>query len=457
MPPARRCRSSPRLTEHRHAVSGRTRPSDATELSEMHAEGRANEPTARWAASWLTLGDGRDAGLRGQQPGLCHKSRPLRRNTPLNLCSHTRTFWHRIECDDRGHQRRGTDLPLGSYAVRVSWLGAPSPWRRFLCHGARERAEQLQTDIVGRTRQRTGACQGLQIDGLLEPTGRPGRVVTIKVVNRERSALNFITWLGVVSGIVTLFAFIFALWVWMRSNVRVHELVGALQAIYDISGSILWETFNLYAEDVHTRLSQAERALGLASSIHTLSSKYVPDTPGYRATELGMLIERGIIWTNAMMWNIETSPTVKEVWLVTPDLKPDVSDTSTGALVGNNIRKGKKYVYFFPDNLNNQRDLVLRLKASLGVDSPRLRMVERLATVSVNAATFPMPPGTGNVVFYFKTSSKLGGGAAFREIVFTQVSERGLFWQECNETEAEEMYQMLRQKLEEEEKAAGSR
>src|SRR5260370_32355775 len=107
-------------------------------------------------------------------------------------------------------------------------------------------------------------------------------------------ALNLMAWLGAVSGIIPLLSFVFALWVWMRSDVRVRELIGALQAIYDISGSILWETVNLTAEDIDTRLRQSERALGLASSIHTLSSKYVPDTPGYRATELGLLIERGI-------------------------------------------------------------------------------------------------------------------------------------------------------------------
>src|ERR1035441_4353071 len=85
------------------------------------------------------------------------------------------------------------------------------------------------------------------------------------------SEVNFSAWLGVISGIITILSFVFALWIWMRSDTRVRELVGVLETIYDISGGILWETFNLNAEDIETRLRQAERALGLASSIHTMS------------------------------------------------------------------------------------------------------------------------------------------------------------------------------------------
>jgi hypothetical protein len=148
-----------------------------------------------------------------------------------------------------------------------------------------------------------------------------------------------------------------------------------------------------------------------------------------------------------MMWNVETSSTVKEVWLVTPDLKPDVSDSVTGTLVGNNIRKGKKYVYFFPENLSDSSDLIARLRSNLGIVSPRSRTADRVMTVQVETIDFPVAPGTGNVVFYFKTDSRLSRGEAFKEIVFTQVSERGIFWQECKDAEADSMYGILRRKL----------
>lgn len=80
---------------------------------------------------------------------------------------------------------------------------------------------------------------------------------------------------------------------------------------------------------------------------------------------------------------------------------------------------------------------------------PRARGVgARFSAVPVEVERFPVHRGTGNVVFFFRGSSKLSGGEAFKEIVFTQVSERGLFWQECREVEADRMYHALCQELE---------
>lgn len=160
--------------------------------------------------------------------------------------------------------------------------------------------------------------------------------------------MSFTEWLGVVSGIISVFAFVFAVWVWMRSDMRVKELTGTLQAIFDISGSILWETMKLKGENADARLRQAERAIGLASSIHTLSSKYVSNVKSSSGTELTALVERGIVWTLSMLWNIETSVAVKEVWLVTPDLKPDVSDPEMGEVVGGNLKKGNDMFIWCP-------------------------------------------------------------------------------------------------------------
>ena len=269
----------------------------------------------------------------------------------------------------------------------------------------------------------------------------------MRTYGKAGGALNFVGWLSVVSGVIGVLSFVFAVWVWMRSDVRVRELTGALQSIYDISGSILWETVNLEGEDTDTRLRQAERAVGLASSIHTLSSKYAAAAPDYRATEIGTLIKRGVILTRPMVWNMETSSATKEVWLVTPDLKPDVSEAAVGTMVGKNIRKGKRYVYFVPDDLDNLPDLTRRLEANLGISSMKARQPKTLTVVRVGTAGFPIYLGTGNVIFLFKTDSKLSRGDALREIVLTQVSERGIFWQECADKEAESMYQFLRQKL----------
>jgi hypothetical protein len=262
--------------------------------------------------------------------------------------------------------------------------------------------------------------------------------------------LGLLEWLSVLSGIIGVLSFIFAVWVWMRTDMKVRELTGALQTIYDISGNILWETINLTGEDAETRLRQAERAVGLASSIHTLSSKYAAATPDYRSTEIGVLVERGVIVSQAMLTNIETSPSVKEVWLVTPDLEPDLSEAATGAIVSRNIRNGKRYVYFVPTGLQNLSDLTVRLRFNVGAGSTK-SYLRNLQVIPIETTDFPISLGTGNMIFFFKTDSASSRGEAFREIVLTRVADRGIFWQECTDAETESVYQFLRRKIGEKE------
>jgi hypothetical protein len=259
--------------------------------------------------------------------------------------------------------------------------------------------------------------------------------------------LNIIDWLSVVSGILGVLSFVFALWVWMRSDMRIRELAGTLQSVYEISESIIWETNNLTAEDTETRLRQAERAIGLASSIHTLASRYASSVSEYGTTEIGALVKRGIIITLPMMRNIEISPTIKEVWLVTPDLRPDISDAATGSMVGRNLKDGKRYVYFAPANLPNLSDLILRLEVNVGARSLKSRQRSLMTVVKLDASDFPVSASDGNLIYFFKTDSQSSRGEAFREIVFTQLSQRGAFWQLCGDAEAESVYNSLRLKL----------
>ncbi|MGH8603356.1 MAG: hypothetical protein ACREXR_11470 [Gammaproteobacteria bacterium] len=60
-------------------------------------------------------------------------------------------------------------------------------------------------------------------------------------------------------------------------------------------------------EDAEARMAQLEKSLGLASAMRTITSKYVGDHDNYRASESGVLIQRGIIWSSAMLAKVETS------------------------------------------------------------------------------------------------------------------------------------------------------
>lgn len=260
--------------------------------------------------------------------------------------------------------------------------------------------------------------------------------------------MSFVAWVSIVGSIVTLLSFAFAVWIWMRSDMRVRELNNALQAIHKISGDIMWESIAITGESPSARRLQSERMVGMASSIHTLSSKYTQEEhmQKWRGAELGTLIERGIVWTISMLWNIEAAPDTKEIWLVTPDFKPDISDPIMGEAVGSNLRRGKRYVYFVPDSLTDLPDLVSRLKANLKADAPKSRLSDLISVVQIDTQQYVASLG-GNIVFYFKTDPMVSRGIAFREIVFTQITDRGIFWQQCSEEEVDSLYHFLREKV----------
>ncbi len=115
--------------------------------------------------------------------------------------------------------------------------------------------------------------------------------------------MDVITWLAVVSGVVSILAFLFAVWVWLKSDIKVREPTATIQALRDIADSVIWETQVLPGEDSSTRLTQVEKCLGLVSAMRTLSSKYVGDQQSYSATELGVLIHRSVAWSNNMIWS----------------------------------------------------------------------------------------------------------------------------------------------------------
>jgi hypothetical protein len=252
--------------------------------------------------------------------------------------------------------------------------------------------------------------------------------------------------LAIVSGLVTIAAFLFSVWIWMRSNMKIKELVGALHTVYDVAGSVLWEMNTSRAEDIDARLRQAERALGMVSSMRMLAARFVESPPGLPQTELGALIERRVVWTEAMMWNFETSKDVKEVWVITPDLKPEISDTSAAILVKNNLRAGKQYVYFVPDDLPNLRDSLSQFYSNIGILTSR-RLASQVRVVPFPMAAQPELFRRGNTVVYFPGDAATTRGNVYEEIVFTRVPQRGLFWQEYDENRGESVCQMLRERL----------
>jgi hypothetical protein len=255
--------------------------------------------------------------------------------------------------------------------------------------------------------------------------------------------MGFGEWFGIVGGIISIIAFLFSVWIWMRSDIKVRELLGAIQAAHDISGSIMWELSKVPGEDAAVRLRQAEKALGLVSAIHTLSSKYADPKASRRQTDLDELLERGIIWSNAMIWDLERSALTKEVWLVSSDLEPDLSEPEAGSLVNKNVRAGTRYTYFYPEGLGDIAELRARMLVNLDVTkSPRLQNM--ISFVAVDSEVHRGLFRPGNVIFYFEGDPLTAAMHALEEVVLTKIPRRGLLWQELTRPAAEELVRKLR-------------
>ena len=258
--------------------------------------------------------------------------------------------------------------------------------------------------------------------------------------------MSLIGWLGVVSAIVSILAFLFAVWVWLRSNAKTRELEGVIQSVYDVSGTIIWDMQVLNSEDSTTRLSNAEKSLGLVSALHTMTGKYAGSGMILQETELGTLLQRGVVWNNRMITELERSERVREIWLVTPDLEPDLSDPRTGRIVANNLKSGKRYVYFCPSDLDELEVEQTRLLANIGALKSS-RQASRVTIVPIDPKVHGRIFQRGNTIFFYSENPEWAAGTAFEEVIFTRISARGIFWQEHAPAVAGEIQSALRKEL----------
>lgn len=254
---------------------------------------------------------------------------------------------------------------------------------------------------------------------------------------------------NVVVGVLGIISFVFSIWVWMKSDMKIRELSGIIESIHDITGTVIWESQITLAEDYGIRLQHAERTLGFVTSIRKLTSRYIAQ----KATRthdgnLGQLIERGIVWTKPMVMNVETSKETTEIWLVTADFKPDSSDKAVGKLINNNINDGKRYVYFYPDDLPHFETEQARLFKNILLEGPRfVKYKEKVKLVPLNRSKHSQLFTGGNIIFFYLDEHRSLPPRCFEEIVLTQVSERGSVWQEHSETKANDLRHLLASEL----------
>jgi hypothetical protein len=253
---------------------------------------------------------------------------------------------------------------------------------------------------------------------------------------------------NVISGICTILSFLFAVWVWMRADLKVRELEGRIRSIHEIARLATWEA------EISLNCDDEERLKSVDKMNVTLRSIVMLTTPGAIGEggswrDEGQLIERGMVWTLAMCLKLEKSPKVPEVWIVTQDFRPDASDPVLGKMIADNLKHGKRYAYFYRDDMPQLKLETERLVTNIRVDDLPAKAQSRLTLVPVSQPFHDRLFSKGTlIVFYFRDQKRALPPECFEEIVFTHVRERGVFWKKLDEKATSDLQHILEKELE---------
>lgn len=263
------------------------------------------------------------------------------------------------------------------------------------------------------------------------------------------SGMSGIELFGILSGIASVVSLVFALWIWIHSK----ELQGVIRSIYSIANVAIWESQIAAGLGQEAQLRQADKALGCLTSISKLSEPHQRESSVSEVFNIRELIERGVLWSDSKLWDVENSPQITEVWVVTADLKPDSSQPLCGEFVLKNLKQGKRYVYFYPETLAHKDAEIRRLIQNIGLgDRANHEFTSQVSYIPLSDDVLPGIFASGNVVLYFRDSQRATLPRCFQEIIISQVSnrgiqnrDRGILWQEHNEDRTRAYWYPLQQ------------
>ncbi len=132
------------------------------------------------------------------------------------------------------------------------------------------------------------------------------------------------------------------------------------------------------------------------------------------ADELGRVLR-----TPDMLRTIEASKVITNVWMLTPDLVPDVTDRRVAEVVTTNLRRGVRYVYFVPPEVAVNKEMIDRLHTNLSMAGSELAATKELVSIvplTCEAATFSKLGTGGDCILYFDGSTEVGHGYAYEQI-----------------------------------------
>jgi hypothetical protein len=255
---------------------------------------------------------------------------------------------------------------------------------------------------------------------------------------------TMVTAIDTIASIITVASFVWAIWVWRRSEDKIHAFTRVLRSIHDIASAAVWEADSAVGVGDEYRLRTGDKLLSTTNAILKLTAPHLPrpESP-LHGQDLGHLIERGTVWTSARVLELERSEAVVEVWIVSHDLQPDSSDPIIGDLVAENIKRGTRYVFFFPDNFAHKDMELQRLRKNIGIlDKPQTQAKVEFVPVPTphHERLFSHKKNTG---LYFFDRARATMPKCLEEIHFYQVRDRGSYWQEHDEVNTRELRSIL--------------
>lgn len=145
---------------------------------------------------------------------------------------------------------------------------------------------------------------------------------------------------------------------------------------------------------------------------------------------------------------IEDSPGCVEVWIITPDLRPDIEEDDLILSVARNLAHGRRYIYVVPHDIAADRPPRLAEFVRRKVEDDDVQgVVDRLSIVKIARAENTELFANGLITLY---QIKQGDeSAALTTIGFDEVvlpnERRGSLWQRQHEAKAKTLMAMVQQ------------
>ena len=232
--------------------------------------------------------------------------------------------------------------------------------------------------------------------------------------------LNFSDLIGYIIAIISIVITIFISY---KSKITKEKLDDLTKAIHDIAFYKLLEIKNV-PTDFSGMARQRDSLASVLKAIQT-STKNASKT----------LFLQGEYTHGTEVGEIESSRNIKNIWLVSLDLRPDIEELDLQHSIANNLKRGKSYHYFFAkdfiDNINKLKEGILD-----HLNNSQKKNIEKRKSLSLIALDHKRYKHflTGNSIAIYEFHSKGGNKGAQMDVVgFDEIvlpnERKGSLWQ----------------------------